>query len=417
MREFTGERVIPGQVDADLLNEHLARYAFASRLARGKRVLDAGCGVGYGVARLARCAGRVVGLEIDPEAVAAARERYRSPAAGFVCADCRRLPFPDASFDLVTAFEVIEHLKDWERLLAESRRVLTPSGRLVVSTPNRLYYAEQRETPNPFHVHEFDHEEFRGALEEHFGQVRIFLENHANCIVFSTPEAGGAETVIESAESEAAGAHFFVAVCSASAAGVSPSFVYVPLAGNVLREREKHITLLSGWLEEAKQDLDQLHCRHQALEAEAAEDKRRAQEIIEALEEENARKTEWSLKSEAEVGRLQGIYEVLRGEFEKRTRWAVRLEQERGELEAEYQRLSEDERKVRLDLKTCVDQLHSTEADLEERTAWAQDLDGQLGVLGERVRRLAAELEAVRRSPAYRIGKRVGLAPEPGEGT
>src|ERR1039458_9985464 len=35
--EFTGERVIPGRVDADLLNEHMARYAFAARLARGKR--------------------------------------------------------------------------------------------------------------------------------------------------------------------------------------------------------------------------------------------------------------------------------------------------------------------------------------------------------------------------------------------
>ena len=53
MAEFTGERVIPGQVDADLLNEHLARYAFAVRLAGGKRVLDAGCGAGYGSAELA----------------------------------------------------------------------------------------------------------------------------------------------------------------------------------------------------------------------------------------------------------------------------------------------------------------------------------------------------------------------------
>ena len=42
MAEFTGERVIPGQVDVDLLNEHMARYTFAARLARGKRVLDAG---------------------------------------------------------------------------------------------------------------------------------------------------------------------------------------------------------------------------------------------------------------------------------------------------------------------------------------------------------------------------------------
>ncbi len=42
--------MIPGEVDVDLLNEHLARYTFAARLARGKRVLDAGCGAGYGSA-------------------------------------------------------------------------------------------------------------------------------------------------------------------------------------------------------------------------------------------------------------------------------------------------------------------------------------------------------------------------------
>ena len=53
LAEFTGERLIPGQVDVDLLNEHMARYTFAARLARGKRVLDAGCGAGYGSAELA----------------------------------------------------------------------------------------------------------------------------------------------------------------------------------------------------------------------------------------------------------------------------------------------------------------------------------------------------------------------------
>jgi hypothetical protein len=48
LAEFTGERVIPGQVDADLWNEHFARYLFASRLARGRRVVDLGSGSGYG---------------------------------------------------------------------------------------------------------------------------------------------------------------------------------------------------------------------------------------------------------------------------------------------------------------------------------------------------------------------------------
>ena len=64
MAEFTGERLIPGQVDVDLLNEHMARYAFAARLARGKRVLDAGCGAGYGSAELAQAADSVVGADV-----------------------------------------------------------------------------------------------------------------------------------------------------------------------------------------------------------------------------------------------------------------------------------------------------------------------------------------------------------------
>ncbi len=53
MIEFTGERVIPGQVDPDLWAEHISRYAFASRFAPGARVLDLGCGAGYGTAELA----------------------------------------------------------------------------------------------------------------------------------------------------------------------------------------------------------------------------------------------------------------------------------------------------------------------------------------------------------------------------
>ena len=73
MAEFTGERLIPGQVDADLLNEHMARYAFAMRLARGNRVLDAGCGAGYGSAELARIAKSVTGVDVACEAVEYAR--------------------------------------------------------------------------------------------------------------------------------------------------------------------------------------------------------------------------------------------------------------------------------------------------------------------------------------------------------
>jgi SAM-dependent methyltransferase len=409
---FTGERVIPGEVDVDLLNEHLARYAFATRLARGKRVLDAGCGAGYGSARLASQARCVIGLDVAAEAVQMARERYGAPNVEFLRADCRSFPFADGSFDLVAAFEVIEHLEEWDRLLVESRRVLAPWGVLVVSTPNRLYYGEQREVPNPFHVHEFDYTEFREALERRFGHVRIFLENHTDSVVFAPADPAGVETAIEVLASDPDASHFFVAVCSPRPLHGRPAFVYVPQSANVLRERERHIALLEGeleqktrWLEETQQALDELHRRHQALE-------KKAQEIIQGLEEENARKTVWNQETQQELDRLKGILESLRAEFEERTRWAVQLESERAEVDANYRILAEKEDQVRCDLKACVDQLHATEAELEARTAWAQGLEREVGELRQRVATLTESLAALLGSPAYRIGKRLGLAPK-----
>src|SRR5947209_13439233 len=106
LAEFTGERLIPGQVDVDLLNEHMARYAFAARLARGKRVLDAGCGAGYGSAELAHTAQTVVGIDVSPDAVTFARANYRLPNLTFEQASCTSLPHAEASFDLVIGFEV-----------------------------------------------------------------------------------------------------------------------------------------------------------------------------------------------------------------------------------------------------------------------------------------------------------------------
>ena len=65
----------------------------------------------------------------------------------------------------MVAFEVIEHLEDWRDFLREVRRVLAPRGQFIVSTPNKLYYTESRGATgaNPFHVHEFDFEEFRAS--------------------------------------------------------------------------------------------------------------------------------------------------------------------------------------------------------------------------------------------------------------
>jgi len=158
--EFTGERVIPGQVNDDLWAEHVARYALATRFAQGRRVLDLGCGTGYGTADLAQAASAAVGVDLAPDAISYALRHF--PSVRFLECSASAVPFPPASIDLVTAFEVIEHLQDWRALLAEAQRVLDPNGLLIVSTPNKRYYAEARAKsgPNPFHEHEFAFQEF-----------------------------------------------------------------------------------------------------------------------------------------------------------------------------------------------------------------------------------------------------------------
>src|SRR5581483_6926014 len=266
LAEFTGERLIPGQVDVDLLNEHLARYTFAARLARGKRVLDAGCGAGYGAAELAHAAQCVVGLDCAAEALAFAREHYRLPNV---------------------QFEVIEHLETWRDFLREARRVLAPNGQLIVSTPNKLYYTESRgeDGANPFHVHEFDFEEFREELKAIFPYVSLFLENHVGAVTLQPHEPGNTmEARVDASDPAPGDSHFFVAVCAHRPQIGNPTFVYVPRAANVLREREKHIALLEhelaekdAWLQKALVEHAELAAKFQGLQEELEKSNRWAQ--------------------------------------------------------------------------------------------------------------------------------------------
>jgi SAM-dependent methyltransferase len=94
------------------------------------RILDAGCGSGRMLDEL--CArGDVIGVDADAGAVAATRRRGHATQR---CA-VERMPFPDASFDLVTCLDVIEHTPDDRRTLRELRRVTRPGGTLLVTVP------------------------------------------------------------------------------------------------------------------------------------------------------------------------------------------------------------------------------------------------------------------------------------------
>jgi 2-polyprenyl-3-methyl-5-hydroxy-6-metoxy-1,4-benzoquinol methylase len=168
------ERFIPAEMSGSLVEaEHIARYHWAASFCSGRRVLDAGCGSGYG-SELINAAGaaEVVGIDRSEAALALARAAVTE---GVVLAqgDVEDLEFPDDSFDAVVCFEVIEHVDDVERTLDEFTRVLRPDGLLIVSSPNRDRYVPG----NPHHVRELLRDELQTLLDARFPSARIISQH------------------------------------------------------------------------------------------------------------------------------------------------------------------------------------------------------------------------------------------------
>lgn len=96
-------------------------------------LLNVGCGLSQILGHLDP-RHRYTGVDIDARGLAICRDRY--PSSRFELCGPYELPFDDASFDVVFSTEVIEHVLDTQRWLAELLRVLKPGGRLELSTPN-----------------------------------------------------------------------------------------------------------------------------------------------------------------------------------------------------------------------------------------------------------------------------------------
>ncbi len=171
--EWTGERFLP-RLSGDIALEHYHRYAFACSLAQRKRVLDIACGEGYGANMLADTAAHVLGIDIDPVTVAHASTVYRRPNLDFRQGFCTKTDLSDASIDLVVSFETLEHHADHDAMLSELRRILTPEGMLVISTPDKRNYSDVSNYHNAFHVRELYADEFIALIQRYFPYA-VFL--------------------------------------------------------------------------------------------------------------------------------------------------------------------------------------------------------------------------------------------------
>lgn len=172
--DFTGERFTPECV-REIWYEHWHRYVFARELARGKRVLDAACGEGYGSALLADVAQSVLGMDIAEAAIEHARSRYGARSnLRFERGDCTALALPPASLDLIVSFETLEHVEAQQALVAGFARALADDGMLIISSPDKRTYSDVSGFRNEFHVRELYREELLALLAPHFPHVRLY---------------------------------------------------------------------------------------------------------------------------------------------------------------------------------------------------------------------------------------------------
>lgn len=182
--EFMRERYVPGTWSKIAEYEHVPRYAMAKDLASGKAILDFGCGTGYGSAMLARTAKSVTGLDIDEAAIAWASETHRGSGLQYIRKDDLGASLPERSFDMITCFEMIEHVDHatQKAVVASFARLLREDGVMLISTPNpetTKLYGE-----NPYHIREMNEAQLRELLSPHFASIQIFRQYVRSGVMF-----------------------------------------------------------------------------------------------------------------------------------------------------------------------------------------------------------------------------------------
>ncbi|MGE3609192.1 MAG: class I SAM-dependent methyltransferase [Bacteriovoracaceae bacterium] len=171
-----GERLIAENIDTKgeylAFLKHLFAYDYLKEFSRTDgKALEVGFGSGYGTEYASRFFQKVDAVEVDKEAIDYANRKYQLSNVTFQNYDGSRLPFSDNNFDVVYSFQVIEHVPFDKEFLLEAKRVLRPGGKLIITTPNRLYRLKDGQKPlNRFHLREYSPSQLKQLLTSCFDQ-------------------------------------------------------------------------------------------------------------------------------------------------------------------------------------------------------------------------------------------------------
>lgn len=173
--ENTGERILLEKETPLMIARHFCAYKFARSYVSGKRVLDIGCGEGYGIFYLADFAQEVKGIDYDSGAVNYAKDKYKKSNLYFEAMDVKNIGSISGRFDVISSFQCIEHITDTDAFLKDISALLDAGGVFICSTPNRNDASPKSDEPlNKFHIREYLLGEFRQILSNHFAVVDMF---------------------------------------------------------------------------------------------------------------------------------------------------------------------------------------------------------------------------------------------------
>jgi len=154
----------------------LTPYVFVQGLVKGQSVLDIGSGFGHGAALMdANGAKQVITFDLDKIKIRKVHGIYsNSVNINLFVMDAQRIGLKDHSIQMITCFEVIEHVPEPNLLLSEIQRILRGDGILFLTTPNKKIRLLPFQRPwNPEHLREYSLRTLQDILRKHFPTLRV----------------------------------------------------------------------------------------------------------------------------------------------------------------------------------------------------------------------------------------------------
>ncbi|MDA3952628.1 MAG: class I SAM-dependent methyltransferase [Bacteroidales bacterium] len=169
-----------------LYYRHLKAYEYVKEFAVNKKVLEIGCGSGYGSKYLSEIANSITTVDLDIDSLEYAKKNNTNENIEYVHANILdRLKIKESTFDIVISFQVIEHINplDSNIYLDEIKRLLKPNGYAILTTPNRLFRLHPFQKPtNKYHKIEYSPSQFEKVLKKHFSKVQLSVIRGNNFI-------------------------------------------------------------------------------------------------------------------------------------------------------------------------------------------------------------------------------------------